>query len=274
MNKQLTLTALISSLVLLGIFVFNQVVLAHGPTGPAYQTDWVAPESDDSLLHGIEARIDQAFVQSLMGQDKAPLTELLADLEAYQANHDRKLALYWMSYLQYYQAIYHLQMKEEKLAEKATKAALDRLEGLDNPNSEDYALMAMIKGFSIQFASMVKAPFIGSKAQKYGEQAVAIDSTNLRGYFVLASNDFYTPEKYGGRQKAEGYLTKALALPAQAVPNPYLPAWGREMAHEMLIKLYLDQERYDEAKAQFRQASEEFPDSYLINQLASKLVGR
>ncbi len=56
MNKQLNLTALISSLVLLGIFVFNQVLLAHGPTGPAYQTDWIAPESDDSLLHGIVAR--------------------------------------------------------------------------------------------------------------------------------------------------------------------------------------------------------------------------
>lgn len=274
MNKQLTLTALISSLVLLGIFVFNQVLLAHGPTGPAYQTDWIAPESDDSLLHGIEARIDQAFVQSLMGEDEAPLTKLLTDLEAYQANHDRKLARYWMSYLQYYQAIYHLQRDEMKQAEKATKAALDRLERFDSPNSEDYALMAMLKGFSIQFASVVKAPFIGSKAQKYGEQAVAIDSSNLRAYFVLASNDYYTPEKFGGRQKAEGYLKQALALPAQAVPNPYLPAWGREEAHEMLIKLYLDQERYDQAKAQFQRANQEFPESYLINQLASQLVGR
>jgi tetratricopeptide (TPR) repeat protein len=274
MKKRFTFTILISSLVLLGIFVFNQVMLANGPIGSAYQTEWIAPESDDSILHGIEARIDQAFVQSLMTKDEAPLTELLADLKAYQANHDRKLALYWMSYLQYYQAIHHLQMEETKQAEKATTAALDRLESLDAPNSEDYALMATIKGFSIQFASAFKAPFIGSKAEKYGQQALAIDSTNLRAYYVLASNDFYTPEKFGGRQKAEGYLKKALALPAQSVPNPYLPAWGREEAHEMLIKLYLDQERYHEAKERFQVAKEEYPDSYLINQLASKLVGK
>lgn len=274
MKKQLTLTLLIISFILLGIFVFNQVMLAHGPTGLAYQTDWIAPEKDDSILHGIETRIDQAFVRSMMNEDPTQLTDLLTELKRYQSDHQRPLAAYWMSYLQYYQAIYHLQMGEKKQAERATTAALDRMESLDAPNSEDYALMAMIKGFSIQFASGIKAPFIGSRAEKYGEQALAIDSTNLRAYFVLASNDYYTPEKFGGRQQAEGYLKSALELPAQSVPNPYLPAWGREEAHEMLIKLYLAQERYDEAKAQFQEAHEEFPDSYLINQLASKLVGK
>jgi hypothetical protein len=274
MKKQLILSLAILSLILFCFGLFNQVGLAHGSVGAAYQTDWVDPYSDDTLLSGIEARIDRAFVQSMMNQAPDPLTELLSELQAYQQDHQQPLTDYWMSYLQYYQAIYHGQMGEEKAAEKATQAALDRLERLDAPNSEDYALMSMLKGFSIQFVSGIKAPFLGAKAAKYGEQALAIDSTNLRAYFVLASNDYYTPEQFGGRQKAEGYLKQALALPAQSVPNPYLPAWGREEAHEMLIKLYLAQERYDEAKAQFQTAHAELPDSYLINQLASELVGR
>jgi tetratricopeptide (TPR) repeat protein len=274
MKKSLTISLVISSLMLLGIIAFNQVVLASGPVGQPYQTEWVEPSTDDSILHSIEARIDQAFVGSLMGKDQQALSDLLGELEAYHAASGRDLAQYWMSYLQYYQAIYHLQMDEEKRAEQATEAALARLERLDAPNSEDYALMAMIKGFSIQFAAGIKSPFLGAKAKKYGEQALAIDSTNLRAYFVLASNDYYTPEQFGGRKQVESYLKKALALPAQSVPNPYLPAWGREAAHEMLIKFYLSQERYEEAKTQFRAANEEFPDSYLINQLASKLVGR
>lgn len=274
MKKQLILSLAIPGLILLGFGFFSQVVLARGPVGPAYQTDWVDPYSDDTLLSGIETRIDRAFVQSMMNQSPEALTTLLTKLEAYAEERSQPLADYWMSYLQYYQAIYHLQMGEEKKAEKATQAALDRLESLDAPNSEDYALMSMLKGFSIQFASGMKAPFLGAKAAKYGEQALAIDSTNLRAYFVLASSDYYTPEQFGGRQKAEGYLKEALALPAQSVPNPYLPAWGREEAHEMLIKLYLAQERYDEAKAQFQEAHAELPESYLINQLASELVGR
>ena len=101
-----------------------------------------------------------------------------------------------------------------------------------------------------------------------------MDSTNLRGYYVFASNDFYTPEKYGGGQDAEKYLIKAISLPDQKIKNDYLPSWGKEESYEMLIKLYIKKEKWVLAKKYFQEGNKEYPESYTINQLASKLVGK
>jgi uncharacterized protein HemY len=96
----------------------------------------------------------------------------------------------------------------------------------------------------------------------------------LRAYYVYANNDFRTPEKYGGGKEAETYLLKAVSLPAQMMRNEYLPSWGKEESYEVLIKLYIRQEKWDLAKKYFQEGIKEFPDSYTINQLASKLVGK
>ena len=115
--------------------------------------------------------------------------------------------------------------------------------------------------------------FLGPEAQKYATQAISLDSANLRAYYVYASNDFYTPEAFGGGQEAEKYLLKALSLPTQKIANEYLPSWGKEEAYELLIKLYIKQEKWGLAKKFFHQGLAEFPESYPINQLAPKLIG-
>jgi pentatricopeptide repeat protein len=101
---------------------------------------------------------------------------------------------------------------------------------------------------------------------------MAIDATNIRGYYVFANNDFYTPEKYGGGKEAEEYLLKAIALPAQNIKNEYLPSWGMEESYEILIRLYIQNENWDLAKKYFQEGIGDFPESYAINQLAAKLV--
>lgn len=104
--------------------------------------------------------------------------------------------------------------------------------------------------------------------------AVELDPENIRANFVYASNDFYTPEMYGGGKEAESYLLKALELPSQKVENTYLPSWGREEAYEMLIKVYIKAEKWNEAKEHYAAGIEEFPRSYVINQLAAKLINK
>jgi len=98
-----------------------------------------------------------------------------------------------------------------------------------------------------------------------------LDSTNVRAYFVYGSNDFYTPEQYGGGKEAEKYLLKAISMPTQKEKNNILPSWGKEEAYEILIRLYIKKENWDLAEKYFHEGIEEFPDSYSINQLKPKL---
>lgn len=227
----------------------------------------------DSLLVGIQGKIYDAFVQSMMTRDVKPLSELRLKLEELNEVQKQNLILYWRSYLQFYSSIYYLEVGDDKTAEKEIDKGIDWLEAMKNKNSEDYALLSMLQGFSIQFKG-IKAMFISSKIRKSAKQAIAVDSTNIRAYYVYASNDFYTPEKYGGGKKAEKYLLKAIALPAQKVKNDYLPSWGKEESYDMLIKLYIKKKKWETAKKYFAQGIKEYPQSYTLKQLASKLVGK
>ncbi len=227
----------------------------------------------DTLLAGIQSKIYNAFVQSLMSKDNKALLELSRSLEALYEEQNQNLILYWRAYLQFYSSIYYLKQGDEKTAEKEIDKGIEWLKNMKNKNSEDYALLAMLQSFSIQFKGM-RAMFISGDVKKNAKTALAMDSTNLRAYYVYASNDFYTPEKYGGGKEAEEYLLKAISLPAQKIKNDFLPSWGKEEAYEMLIKLYIKREKWDLAKKYFQEGIGEFPDSYTINQLAAQLVGK
>lgn len=227
----------------------------------------------DTLLVNIQGKIYDVFVQSLMSKDNKALLELSNSLVELNKSKKQNLILYWRSYLQFYSSIYYLKKGDKKTAEKEIDKGIDWLDDMKNKNSEDYALLAMLQGFGIQFKGM-KAMFISGEIKKNAKTAIALDSTNLRAYYVYASNDFHTPEKYGGGKEAEKYLLKAISLPAQKIKNDYLPSWGKEESYEMLIKLYIKREKWDLAKKYFQEGIKEFPDSYTINQLASKLIAK
>ncbi|HCX99986.1 MAG TPA: hypothetical protein DG754_07590 [Bacteroidales bacterium] len=226
----------------------------------------------DTLLMGIESKIYEAFVQSLMQQDHKPLLKMSNELEELSTKEEQGIIIYWRSYLQFYSSIYFLKKGERKIAEKEIDKGIDWLTEIQKKNSEDYALLAMLQGFSVQFKG-AKARYISDDIKESAKQALAIDSTNLRAYYVFASNNFYAPEKYGISQEVEKHLLKAISLPAQKVQNSRLPSWGKEESFEMIIKLYIREEKWDLAKKYYQEAIAEFPESYTINQLAAKLVG-
>ncbi len=228
---------------------------------------------NDTLLKGIQSKIYNAFVQSFMSKNNKPLNELSRDLEELNKSKKQNLITYWHSYLQFYSSIYYLKSGNKKTAEKEIDKGIDWLDKMKNKNSEDYALLAMLQGFGIQFKGM-KSMIVSSNMKKNIKRAIAIDSTNLRAYYVYASNDFHTPEKYGGGKEVEEYLLKAISFPAQKIKNDYLPSWGKEESYEMLIKLYIKKEKWDLAKKYFQEGIAAFPESYTINQLASKLVSK
>lgn len=227
----------------------------------------------DTLLVSIQSKIYDAFVQSLMSNDYKKLSRLSNKLNELNKSKKQNLIVYWQSYLQFYSSIYYLKKGDKETAEKEIDKGIDRLIEMKNKNSEDYALLAMLQGFGIQFKGM-KAMFISGDIKKNIKQAIAIDSTNLRAYYVYASNDFYTPEKYGGGKETEEYLLKAISLSIQKVKNDYLPSWGKEEAFEMLIKFYIKNGKWDFARKYYQEGIKEFPESYTISQLATKLVDR
>lgn len=228
----------------------------------------------DASLMNIQKNIYDAFVRSIMSRKVDDLSSLDLTLHKLYSEKKQNLILYWISYLQYYKAIYYLQVKDDETAEKEIDKGVEYMENMEKKNSEDFALLSMLKSFSLQFVSPVKVPFVAGTVKKYGETAITLDTLNLRAYYVCGSNDFYTPEKYGGGKEAEKYLLKAISLPAQKVKNAYLPSWGKEEAYDMLIKLYMKKEKWDLAKKYYQKGIETFPESYTISQLAGKLVGK
>lgn len=253
--------------------LYGPIAIAYQPVGPSYYTQLDnMEESQDSLLFRIQDNIYNTFVSSITTGNASPLTELKDELNAYYEESSIALVRYWQSYLLYYESIFWLKSEEEKKAKASIALAIEYLEEIDEKNSEDYALLAMIESFGIQFQPGFKAPITSARVKKYAEKAMAIDPDNLRAYYVLASNDFYTPEQYGGMQKAEEFLLKAVSLPEQALENPFLPSWGRDQCYEMLIRFYLKKEQMAEAKATYKEAIEAYPDNYMINSLASKLL--
>ena len=227
----------------------------------------------DSLLVDIQSKIYNAFVKDRMSQKNDALNELSIQLENLYKAKNQNLILYWRSYLQFYSSINYLIKGDNKSAENKINNAIELIESIEKKYSEDYALLAMLQSFSIQFNPM-NAMYISVDSKKNVNSAISLDSTNLRAWYVFASNDFYTPEQYGGGKEAEKYLLKAISLPAQKIKNDYLPSWGKEESYEMIIKLYIKKEKWDLAKKYFRDGIAAFPKSYVINQLASELVGK
>lgn len=227
----------------------------------------------DTLMNNIQGKIYTAFVQGIMQKDAQKMDDLKANLTQLHQQKKHKLIQYWRAYLQYYSSIYYLQVGNEKQSEIEVDQGISWMKSLSNKEAEDYALLAMLQSFGIQFKGM-RAMFISSSIKKNVKKALAMDPDNLRAHFVYASNDFYTPAKYGGGKEAETYLLKALKLPVQKMKNDKLPSWGMEETYQMLIKLYMKQEKWDLAKQYYAEGSKVFPSNYSILQLGGQLVNK
>lgn len=224
----------------------------------------------DSLLNNIEQKINSAFVKDMTNQTDNELVALETALLTMNKTNN-SLIVYWYSYACYYHSIFSMVQNDMKKSEKMNDAGIEELEQVEPKNSEHYALLAYMESLSIKYSAGIKIPFISASIKKNGENALQLDSLNLRAYFVLGSNDFYTPEQYGGGKKAEGYLKKAIQLNNQSVKNPYLPSWGKNTAYELLIRLYIKRKQLDEAKKYYQAAMALYPKDYMIKKLEGEL---
>lgn len=251
-------------------------VLLMGLCGVLYGQSLPAQEADQkkSVLYHVEKKIAREIGVSFMNKDITTLNQLQSELYRERKDHSANPGIYnyWLSYIDYFKTVVFLKDAPAE-AEDMLQEGIKRLEDtLPNRNSEDQALLAMLKSLSISFNPGIKAGVIAREVEARCHKAIDLDKNNPRPYAVLGSSDYYTPPMYGGQKRCEEYLLKALALKDQVIPNPYLPSWGRELAYELLIKFYLEKKQKEKAKEYFKKAQKEYPDSYTINMLARQLI--
>ena len=228
-------------------------------------------EQSDTLLSNIQDKIYNAFFQGKMIKSDKGLVALEQALLNF-TDKSNSMVIYWYSYACYYHAIYFMTENDNIRSEQILSKGIQKMKEITAKKTEDLALLALMESFSAQFATLIEAPFISKRVRQYAEKALQLDSLNLRAYFVLGSNDFYTPEKYGGGKKAEAYLKKAISIKEQHAANPLLPTWGKSTAYELLIRHYTKRKQYADAKRYCREAVSLFPDDYQINKLAGEIL--
>lgn len=227
------------------------------------------PSAPTIVLDSIQFKIENAMYASFSEGNTDPLSKIFNQLNSIKPKNN--FITYWMAYIHYYESVFLLKTKDKSASQTKINDGIILLQKQKKKNSEDYALLALLQSFSIQFKSGMAAGMISSKVVDNAEKSIALDSLNIRAWYVLASNDFYTPESFGGGKKAENYLKKAISIPEKTQRNPYLPTWGREYAYDMLIRLYIKEDKLDNARETLKSASILFPNSYMIKQYENKL---
>lgn len=247
---------------------------AHKPKTLFHQQTAVETLRSDSLLSGIQDKIDSAFEEGMEHKEISELNRLGLALKKSYEQRALNLILYWRAYLQFYTAIYYLERADKTKSEIAINKGVSWMKHMKHKSSEDYALLALLQGFSIQFMGTMATIATSSSAEANIKRALAMDATNLRAYYVCANNDFYTPEVYGGGKVVEKYALKALSLPAQRFKNPYLPSWGKEESYEILIRFYVRKKKWVSAEKYYRKAIKAYPKSEFIKRAGSKIKSK
>lgn len=254
-------------IILILSFVLPCSVLSSSVTYMAF----VSNEPDELPRRSIQDRIMTAFTNSFVAQNNSELVALLDEMSISYGNSKNSMFLYWKGYAYYYNSIIQLKSSDRKSAYEELNKGIKTLESIETKNSEDYALLSMLYSFSCQFLSFPEIIHALEHAVKYIDKALKLDENNLRAYYVLANNDYYTPEVYGGGVKVEQSLLKALSLPIQSVNNSCSPSWGRQECFELITNFYLRKGIKEKARKYIEQGLAEYPDSYTLQYNKTKL---
>lgn len=205
-----------------------------------------------------QAKIEAALMQSFTSQSNK-IDPIVQELK-----QDESTNSYWIAYGEFYSSIFYMQTDQKDEAEEVAHDAIEVLKNVKEKDSEDHALLGYILGYSISF-DPESAMQLSSQAARQYRTALKKNENNLRAYLGMGESDFHKPEQYGGGEKVEEYLQKAISLPAQTKDNG--PSWGKNSAYYTLAKFYQREGEIDKAKMYCMKGLNEFPKDYQLNQL-------
>lgn len=233
----------------------------------------LAQEAPNQLF-GIEDKIVEAQHLSFHQSDEAPLQEVLQLLSSAEDIGDTHWKDYWTGFTHFRRSIYlaYNQNANEDKAKAAAEMAIEILDAIENKNSEDYALLGYVKGFSLQWKSGLAIAKQAAIAGKWVKLAVQADDQNPRAQFAFGNNNFHTPAIFGGGKKADEYITRSIALYKESIPNPLMPSWGMDEAYTMLVRTKLKAKKTEEAETLVAEALERFPENRNLRKLQSDMA--
>jgi len=228
--------------------------------------------SDKLELAGIQGRLDAAQGQAFQTKDVSALDILISELEATENPSGTHWADYWTAYGYYHKAVFHgtAEKSEAKAKEAIKKGKQILIDQGANRNSEDFALLAMIQSFSLQYVRGMKIVNESGAAEDWAAEAIKLDPNNPRARYVAGMYDFYKPEMFGGGRKAKTILTKSLELYKAEIPNPVTPSWGFDGTYAVLARATMKKDK-DKAKELVKEGLAKYPDHYELKALAEEL---
>ena len=157
---------------------------------------------------------------------------------------------------------------EKSKEEREIKEGVNLLENIQDKNSEDFALLALMGGYSIKYTNVFKISKLIEKYKEYANKALMLDKDNIRAYLALGVFDFNTPLAYGGGKVLEINLNIAISLKDESSSYvPYSPKWGKNMSYIYLIRYYMKCENKDMINKYFDEALNLYPNDRILIEL-------
>ncbi len=177
-------------------------------------------------------------------------------------------------------------LEDKKLkadAEKYTEEALEHLEKsieLKEDFPENYALKSNLLGKKIALSPM-KAIYLGPRSGIVSGKAMELGGQNPRVNLLIGISTLYTPTIFGGgADKALTLINQSIAIfDASTDTVSIMPDWGKAEAYGYQGMIFMQQEKYPEARQSFEKALEINPQYswvkyHLMKQLEAKVAGK
>jgi tetratricopeptide (TPR) repeat protein len=177
-------------------------------------------------------------------------------------------------------------LKDDKLkedAEKYTEEALEHLEKsieLKEDFPENYALKSNLLGKKIALNPM-KAIYLGPRSGIVSGKAMELGGQNPRVNLLIGISTLYTPTMFGGgAEKALTLINQSIAIfNATRDTVSIMPDWGKAEAYGYQGMIFMQQEKYSEARQSLEKALEINPQNgwvkyHLMKQLEKKVAGK
>jgi len=223
-------------------------------------------------LDNIQELIDSTFAICCKDSQTESLQVIKYKLIEMANANSMPVIIYWLVYSMQHLAILYGVNKESDKENKEIIESVNLLENIEEKNSEDYALLALMGGYSAKYTSVFKIAKLIDKCKGYANTALELDNNNLRAHLALGVFDFNTLETFGGGKVLEENLNNAISLSCESSCYlPYGPKWGKNMAYCYLIRYFLRKENNVQANLYFEEAISLFPTDRVLMELKKEL---
>jgi len=187
---------------------------------------------------------------------QAPLESIYKSLEVNYAKQPDKKYKYWQAYVKMYEYIYTENIMD-------LEKSIEIINSLESKTSEELAFLAFLKSFKMSsFSDEMELKRTSNEVKNLANEALKMNSNNLRAYYVLAVLEYYDPKD--DIKKTKRYLEEGLKI-VEKSKDYYDITWGRNLLYELYIKYYLENKKINKAKSMYERAISEFPNDYIIN---------